>query len=303
MKRILICLSLDPFDEHLVRYVKQLAPLTGKAQIHVVHVMADTPQGFPNLDLADALDEDSDGFDPEDLRSYAEKLGLPGHKLIVAVLKGSASEEILRYLHAWEIDLLLLGKRNHDEGSGYLAAQLASRSPASIWAVPDVEAPQFERVLVATDFSDPSKRAFRCAIEVADGLGQNPQMTVFTAFHVPTGYFKAGMTYDQMADRIREATADGLKDWLKELEIPRFAVQTEVAEDDRGTAAAILDAAERNRADLIVIGSKGRSRLTAFLLGSTTDRLLRNNHRFPVLVARSADDGTKKLLKELFSVE
>lgn len=304
MERILICLSLDPFDEHVVRYVNSLSALTKKAQVHLVHVMPEAPQNFPGDDLADALDMDGDGFDPEDLRQYAAKLGLNNDdKLIVAVLKGSPSEEILRYLHAWDIDLLFMGKRNHDEGSGYLAAQLASRSPASIWMVPSVEFPSFEKLFVATDFSDPSKRALGCALHIAKTAAETPQLTIFTSYNVPTGYFKAGMTYDQMSERLHDATHKGLEDWLAEVDGSPFPLQTKVAEEDRGTAAAIIRAAEEIHADLIVIGSKGRSRLTAFLLGSTTDRLLRKSHTFPVLVARSADDGTKNLLKELFSVE
>lgn len=305
MKRILICLSLEPFDKHIISYVSSIPKLFDGAQLHLVHVLKDSASSFPVSELQDSLDANHDGFDAGDLRQHAIKVGLKGaERSIAAVLKGSPSSEILRYMHAWDIDLAFLGKRNHDQGSGYLASQLASRSPASLWLVPESVHPKLNRVLLATDFSEASGTAYDCTRKLIKQLTDIHELFVMSAYNVPAGYFKSGLTYDQMSEKMREVTESGLDSWIASEPKPeRVLLKTIVEEEEKGTAAAVLSAAEKSDADLVVLGSRGRSGLAAFLLGSTTDRVIRTDHAYPVFVARSHDDHTKRMLKDLFKVE
>lgn len=305
MKRILICLSLEPFDKHIISYVSAIPKLFDGAQLHLVHVLKDSSGSYPASELAESLDLNNDGFDADDLRQHAIKVGLKGAETsIAAVLEGSPSSEILRYMHAWDIDLAFLGKRNHDQGAGYLASQLASRSPASLWLVPDCGSPSLNRVLLATDFSEASAIAYDCTRKLTKQLPQIHELVVMSAYNVPAGYFKSGLTYDQMSEKLREVTESGLNSWIaSQPKTDGVQVQTLVEEEESGTAAAVLAAAERVDADLLVLGSRGRSGLAAFLLGSTTDRVICTGHSYPVFVARSHDDHTKRMLKDLFRVE
>jgi nucleotide-binding universal stress UspA family protein len=305
MKRILICLSLEPFDKHIISYVSNVPQLFDGAQLHLVHVLKDTANNFPTSEIEESLDLNNDGFDADDLRQHAIKVGLKGAETsIAAVLKGSPSSEILRYMHAWDIDLAFLGKRDHDHGAGYLASQLASRSPASLWLVPETDKKSLNRVLLATDFSDASGVAYDCTSKLKSQLPQFHELHVISAYNVPAGYFKSGLTYDQMSDKMRAITEKGLSDWIVSMpQIEGVQLKTMVEEEDTGTAAAILTVAAQIDADLVVLGSRGRSGLAAFLLGSTTDRIIRSGHKYPVFVARSHDEQSKKLLRDLFRVE
>jgi nucleotide-binding universal stress UspA family protein len=304
MKRILICLSLEPFDEHLIHYVSKIPGLFTNAQLHLIHVIPNYQHSYAGKELASRLDVDEDGFDADDLRNHAIKVGLKGAETsIAAVLKGSPSTEILKYMHAWDIDLVFLGKRDHDQGSGYLVAQLASRSPASMWLVPELENPHFRKVLLATDFSEPSGVAYDCLKRLIACIDEIAELTVLSAYDVPAGYFKAGLTYDQMSDQMRAVTENGLSDWLSKQPALSLSITPTVVEEERGTAATIIDTAEKSDVDLLMLGSRGRSGLSAFLLGSTTDRIIRTRHKFPVFIARSHDDSSKRLLKEMFRVE
>jgi nucleotide-binding universal stress UspA family protein len=107
-----------------------------------------------------------------------------------------------------------------------------------------------------------------------------------------------------MSEKMRDITEKGLSDWIATRpQLEGIQLKTMVEEEDSGTAAAILSAASNIDADLIVLGSRGRSGLAAFLLGSTTDRIIRSGHTFPVFVARSQDEQSKRLLRDLFRVE
>jgi nucleotide-binding universal stress UspA family protein len=48
---------------------------------------------------------------------------------------------------------------------------------------------------------------------------------------------------------------------------------------------AIIDAATSERADMIVVGTRGRSRVERMVLGSVSDHVVRNAH-CPILIVR-----------------
>ena len=56
------------------------------------------------------------------------------------------------------------------------------------------------------------------------------------------------------------------------------------------TWVGLLAAAEENAADVIAVGSRGRSAVSSALLGSVSNALVHNADR-PVLVVRAASDG------------
>jgi nucleotide-binding universal stress UspA family protein len=305
MKRILVCLSLESFDQNLVSYVSNLGGILNNSELHLVHVISKRQYNVSIPELEETNDLSGDGFDADDLRRHALKMGLKGADTAVsAVLKGSLSTEILRYIHTCNIDLVFLGKRFHDYGSGHLATQLASRSTASLWVVPHIEVSRLHHVLLATDFSRSSQNAYQCATMLKSYFPDFRELSIITSYSVPAGYFKTGLTFDQMSEKLYDATEKGLKGWLSEQNmIKGVSMHPIVALEDRSTAGAIIAAAEEKNVDLILMGSRGHSAVTAFLVGSTTDEVLRKNHRFPVYVARNTEEGERRLLKELFRIE
>jgi nucleotide-binding universal stress UspA family protein len=67
--------------------------------------------------------------------------------------------------------------------------------------------------------------------------------------------------------------------------LSKLGITTLVAIPDTVPAQGILDAADEHRADLIVMGSRGRGTFANLLLGSTAERVLRYA-KVPVLIAR-----------------
>jgi nucleotide-binding universal stress UspA family protein len=112
----------------------------------------------------------------------------------------------------------------------------------------------FNHVLVATDFGECSERALDLAIQMADAHGA--ELTIFHA-------------WDDL-----EATA---KDQLTAaLETARRVVPRAAALLRRGVGARdILAAREEIGADLIVIGTHGRTGLAHVVLGSVAEEVVR----------------------------
>ncbi len=80
-----------------------------------------------------------------------------------------------------------------------------------------------------------------------------------------------------------EAYLEGVAEKLKQ---DGFAVRTLVV-DDPSPADAILDQAQAEHADLIVMSTHGRSGVTRWLLGSVADRVV-HHAPVPVLLVRPA---------------
>ncbi len=143
-----------------------------------------------------------------------------------------------------------------------------------------------ETVLVGTDGSDTAAAAVARAIEVARGLGAKLQ--IVSAYEpVPEGRQEAmrvpnegAWTVHPRADVLdllesaeRDARAGGIE------QVETFARVGDGAD-------AILDVAEEQRCDLIVVGNKGMTGAKRFLLGSVPNKV---SHHAPcsVMIVRT----------------
>jgi nucleotide-binding universal stress UspA family protein len=131
------------------------------------------------------------------------------------------------------------------------------------------------KVLATTDGSD-------CSREALDQLGRivapaTTEVLLLTAYPGPSSaiWSLAGPPYldlTEYAREVREEAARIVQEGERRLTAQGFGVRTLLVEGD--PAAAILDAAARERVDLIVVGSHGRTGLARFLLGSVSSRVV-----------------------------
>ncbi len=144
-------------------------------------------------------------------------------------------------------------------------------------------APSFRTILLPYDGSEPARAAAAHARLLAAGSGA----TVVLAYVLP-GYdllaeFGAGPAAG------RDATA-----MLSEV-AATFPGPTELRLLEGDPAEAVAAEAERLKADLVVLGSRGRSPLAGLLLGSTSRKLLNASGR-PVLVAHEEVSAIRTVL-------
>ena len=146
-------------------------------------------------------------------------------------------------------------------------------------------------ILCPIDFSDFSRHAFDRAVAIAKGVGAS-----VTALHVAP--FQAAPIYPYQESREVEAflLSAGDRDKLT-TELKRFLavdqpigvpVACEVV-DAPNVHLEILAQADRLRADLIVMGTHGRSGFQRLFLGSVTEKVLRTAQP-PVLTVGAATD-------------
>ena len=139
----------------------------------------------------------------------------------------------------------------------------------------------YHDVLVALDFGPVTTRVLEHAARAVDASGTLHLVHVLE--WVPTVVEGAFAGYGSPQDMRALTAVSGKK--LAELAARSGAVRTTTDVVQGNAALSILEAAERYQADLLVIGTEGRSRTSRLLLGRVMERVLRGA-RCPVLVVR-----------------
>ena len=140
----------------------------------------------------------------------------------------------------------------------------------------------FESMVVGTDGSDTANEAVRQATDLAQRLGATVHLV--SAYEpVPEGRLREER--QQVPDDLqwmvnpREDVSTTLEKAAEVIRERSVQVETHAREGD--PADAILDVAEEERADLIVVGNKGMTGATRFLLGSVPNKV---SHHAPCSV-------------------
>jgi nucleotide-binding universal stress UspA family protein len=142
-------------------------------------------------------------------------------------------------------------------------------------------------IVCAVDFSPASIAGLDRAILL--GVAHNARVQVVHAYVVPpVPFVESGiMTIDE--ERLRRALEIELRGLIAKHAPPSFPIDARVI--GGWPADAILFASKEARADLIVTGTRGLSRLPRFLVGSVAERIARTS-RTPVLaVPEPTDEG------------
>jgi nucleotide-binding universal stress UspA family protein len=135
---------------------------------------------------------------------------------------------------------------------------------------------RFTRILVPTDFSPPSEAALAAAMELADRFGASIHLLHVLEDPYSTSAY-ATEVYGFLPPDLRETWQQNAEKRLDALLPPEHGTRSAAT----GTvvfgspAKAIVDHAQTASADLIVMGTHGRSGMAHLLLGSVAERVVR----------------------------
>jgi nucleotide-binding universal stress UspA family protein len=146
----------------------------------------------------------------------------------------------------------------------------------------------FKRILIPTDGSKIARKAIRAGIALAKKLkasvvgyhAAEPVELVFNA----EGASVRPMAIKQFQQRIAEQGQGYLAEIAKACKAAGVACQTVMTTPAR-PYQGIVDAARKNKCDMILMASHGRGELATLVLGSVTQKVLAHS-KIPVLVYR-----------------
>jgi nucleotide-binding universal stress UspA family protein len=142
--------------------------------------------------------------------------------------------------------------------------------------------PAIRRILLATDLSDASAAAATTALELASGLGA--ELLVVSVID-PRSLHLPGGAVASRVDQVRTARETAAAGLVADGRAAGVRVQFLIWDGEPGER--IVEAALAEEADIIVVGSHGRSGVGRFLIGSVSDFVVRNAS-CPVMVVRGS---------------
>lgn len=184
-------------------------------------------------------------------------------------------QEIINTANALQPSLIVLGRRGKRGLArfmvGHATAHVAGNAPCNVLMVPRTGQAWSQRILLATDGSAHSLAAAQAAQAVAEQCRM--PVTVVSA-----------TTKSHSPERKAEALAS-VEEISRTLQAAGIASDTLVNEGRPDEV--VIEAAAQRQADLIVVGSHGRTGLSRLLLGSISERIM-GQAQCPVLIARAA---------------
>jgi nucleotide-binding universal stress UspA family protein len=295
IREILCPTDFSDASRHALEHAVVIAKWYGSriAALHVLHVPL-FPQ--PPILAAAFADEARPALSnyqerEEELREWLESAHLAGVKTDVLVGEGNTARKILEHARSRPADLIVMG--THGLGGferfmlGSVTEKVLRKATCPVMTVPPaVETAAkvpYTRLLCPVDFSESSLAALRFACSLAKEA--DARLTILHVFDWPPDdellveRFDAPefrrVVEEQARGRLQALVTDDVRVWCKP--------STKVAYGK--PYREILDVAEKEQTDLIVIGVRGRNPLDLTLFGSTTNHVVRRAS-CPVLTLR-----------------
>jgi len=254
---------------------------SAEAELVAVHVLEklDVKYNFLIADIDAKLKAEA----TKSLDEVVAKLGAKGKvKASTMVRTGAPFEEIASAAISAKADLLVvgcglpMGKKGSRVGHfGPVANHLAHKLPLDILFARDGSEGPFKRIIAAVDFSRCSKDALERACSLAKACGSKT-VTAVHAYSIPDQYYYTGHTRKEVKAQVLAYAEKEAADWMKTVET--YGVKVQMVYVEGAPATAIVKEAVAREAQVVVIGTHGRTASSAVLLGNVAERVIRTAH-------------------------
>lgn len=265
-------------------------PLADGGRVTVAHVLSDripkNARGEAENLARRHLEQAS-----KSLRKAAAALGRRDVTVCSDVCEGQPYVEIIRHARSVAADLIVIGRHGprpvRDLFIGSTAERVIRAGDLPVLVVSRKASCSYRRPLVAVDLEDTCRAVVTVALRA---LGSDvTKGTMVHAYHVPfEGFITPGASPGDMTDLRKEYQQMAVSGLAKlEASLSGLGVQWQMVAVHGDPRTALLAEAVRRRADLVAVGTHGRSGIAHALIGSVAEWVIRTAV-CDVLVARSA---------------
>ncbi|MDG5774877.1 universal stress protein [Haloarculaceae archaeon H-GB2-1] len=215
--------------------------------------------------------------------------------LQTAVVEGDPADQILEYATDHDVDVIVMGTHGRRGVRRFIAGSVTEYvvrlADVPVLTVPADQSQRavesYDRILIPTDGSECANAAVEHALAIASRFDATVDVLNVIDVNAISGGAYAAYPPDVL-DELRSAGESATASVADRARDAGVSVNTTVREGF--PVRTILEYASEEKSDVIVMGTHGRSGLERFVLGSTTERILR---RAPVpLLSVHAPDAT-----------
>lgn len=304
--RILVGLDFTPLDRDVIEYTEFLAKKFKPTKIYFINVQRNLAA------YSKWMQNGSAPMDEELKKDLADRVDQyfktnSDFEISFEVVEGSPTKQLMHWCDVKSIDLLVLGQRSeHEKRAAVALSQIARNAPCSVCMVPELSQKSMSKIVVPIDFSEYSKNAFTASIDILDKTTE-AVLLPFHLYDLPDFGSRVTLTKEKIEPLVKSGAIEDYNNFIQEIDLSQIDIhpQFQVNWNYLGAPYA-LDFAKKKDADLIVIGSQGKSALKRLFLGSFAEKLLLANTEIPLLLwkntkAYQTSNGTEE--KELSEQE
>lgn len=303
LKKIVVSVDLSDLDEEVIRYASVIAEIMDADTMYFLHVAKDLnlPEDIAKKysDLVAPVDETIKQQVQETVDKYFSHR--TNTKCYIDILEGNPTDKLLKYVKQKNADLIVLGKPQRKEEHKVKLGRVAELCNCSALFVPPHADIKIDNLVVAIDFSSHAEEALEQALHIAHA-GNQVKVYGHHVYHVPHGYYKTGKSYEEFAKIMLDNAKKEEQKFFKKYQIPEeeCLMTYSLTEDDK-IHDELSAFAEQKGADMILVGSRGRTAAASILLGSVSERLLHHKNTIPLFIVKNKKE-TMNFLQALMEL-
>ncbi len=265
------------------------------ARVELVHALTLPAPPTDLIPPGPGFEEEVERGARERLEVAAAELRERGLEVAARLQSGLPSQTLLDLAEESAADLIVLGTRGltglRHLLLGSTSQRVIQRARCPVLTVHPEDRGRHRplaTVLLPTDFSEDARRAGRAALRLLAPLGPPARLVLLHVFNLPIEYTAYGPIPTSL-HYLRDTGAEAESRLAEEAERLRAeGLQVETVAREGDPAEVIADEARHCAADLLALGTHGRSGLAHLLLGSTAERVVQHAP-CPVLTLRRGE--------------
>lgn len=282
IKNVLVAIDFSDCSADALRQAARIASWTDASltAVHVAEVSAYVvdPQPFFPVALPDLTSVREVARQRWAVWPPAREIGRPA---AFEALVGVPRMEIVDRVKGDRPDLVVVGahgEMDRRRGAGPVAAACVQYAPSKTLVVRAGQAAEFTSVVACVDFTDTSLAVLEQAIRIAahDGAAMRILHIYEDPWHGVAPPAHLAGTLPEITTRYAAAVENRMREFCAPLAHETGALKaTFHAQSAPSHGRGIIDFAARERADLVVLGTRAKWNLRDFVWGSTAERVMR----------------------------
>lgn len=302
IKKAIVGINHSSLDVELIDYMNFVAHTTKLEHVFFTHVIdlqlpPNIKKEFPNL-KSEAIEERKNEIKTV-IEEHLDKDLFTINYSIEIIESSNSLKGLSQAISKFDADIVVIGRAAHKDKHSVITQRLARRAPCQLLIVPEgiskriAEGKKFQTILVPIDFSKYSSLAFDRALKVAKRNKDLHEVEIVCqhVYQLPSGYHLSGKTEEEFAQVMCDNAKELYNEFISQFDISDVKVRMVYSRDINGDLTSdIRDLACEIDADVIIIGSKGRTATAALFLGSFAEKLITNTTHFSLMVVRKKKD-------------
>ncbi len=282
IKKILVGLDLSEMDKQLISYTSFITKLFDVEKVYFVH-------NIKRYEISEMLEKELQDIDLEELITEEINENVEDNfksdvEWEVLISDDPYTESLISYIvNKYSIDLLMMGNKNNEDGSGLLAFKLLRTTRCQFLWIPKNTNNSMDKVWVGTDFSNTSKKCFA----YADFLNSKHNF-VFEAVHVynlPI-HFSPYVNNSKIEPKMKDYVDKRFDNFLKKIKFSGEINQKKILGREANIASKLKKEAYKNNVDLLIVADKGANTISNLTLGSITEDLFNRDLKIPLFIVK-----------------